>query len=100
MFDSLNFKSIKKESDRLLFQFGFVLWLWSFLFARVPLAAIQDLFGLESRPLLLLDCLSVGLAFVAFSKVGFRPLELFKSSVVKVGGLSFALFRRSYIWNC
>ena len=92
MFDPLNFKSIKNQADRLFFRFGFVLWLWSFLFARVPLAAIQDLFGLESRPLLLLDCLSIGLAFVAFSKVGLRPLEVFKSSVVKVAGLAFALF--------
>ena len=92
MFDPLNFKSIKNQADRLFFRFGFVLWLWSFLFARVPLAAIQDLFGLESRPLLLLDCLSIGLAFVAFSKVGLRPLEVFKSSVVMVAGLAFALF--------
>ena len=50
MFDPLNFKSIKNQADRLFFRFGFVLWLWSFLFARVPLAAIQDLFGLNQGP--------------------------------------------------
>ena len=96
MFNSLDFNSIRKEAVSSFFRFGFVLWLWSFLFARVPLAAIQDLFGLESRPLLLLDCLSVGFAFFAFSKVGLRPLGVFKSSVVKVGGLSFALFWAFY----
>ena len=88
--------SMKNKLIRFFFRFGFVIWLWAFLFARVPLAAIQDVFGLESRPLLLLDCLSLGLAFVAFSKVGLRPLEVFKSSVLKVGGISFALFWAFY----
>ena len=88
--------SMQEKFIGFLFRFGFVIWLWAFLFARVPLAAIQDLFGFESRPLLLLDSLSLGLAFVAFSKVGLRPLEVFKSSVVKVGGLSFALFWAFY----
>ena len=87
---------MKNKLIRFFFRFGFVIWLWAFLFARVPLAAIQDLFGLESRPLLLLDCLSLGLAFVAFLKVGWRPLQIFRSPVVKVGGLSFALFWAFY----
>ena len=49
--------------------------------------------GFESRPLLLLDCLSVGLAYVAFAQVGWRPLKVFQNPVVKVAGLSF-----SFIW--
>ena len=87
---------MKNKLIRFFFRFGFVIWLWAFLFARVPLAAIQDMFGLESRPLLLLDCLSLGLAFVAFLKVGLRPLQVFRSLVVKIGGLSFALFWAFY----
>ena len=48
--NSFEFNSLKKQGIKFIL-FGFVIWLWAFLFARVPLAAIQDLFGLESRPL-------------------------------------------------
>ncbi len=90
------FDSIKNEVVRLLFRFGFVIWLWAFLFARVPLAATQDVFGLKSRPLLLLDCLSVGFASLAFLQVGWRPWKVFKAPFVRLVGLSFALFWAFY----
>ena len=87
--NSFEFNSLKKQGIKFILRFGFVIWLWAFLFARVPLAAIQDLFGLESRPLLLLDLLSVGLASVAFSHVGWRPWKVFQAPVARVAGLSF-----------
>ena len=93
---SLKFDSLKKQGLKLILRYGFVIWLWAFLFARVPLAAFQDLFGLQSRPLLLLDCLSVGFAFVAFSQVGWRPWKVFQTSIVRVAYLSFALFWAFY----
>lgn len=96
MLTSFNFSSIKRQVIGLIFRFGLVIWLWTFLFARVPLAAIQDLFGFESRPLLLLDCLSVGLALVAFSEFGWRPWKLFQAPVVRVAGLSFAFLWAFY----
>ena len=91
--DSNKFDSLKKQGVNLILRFGFVIWLWAFLFARVPLAAIQDLFGLESRPLLLLDCLSVGFALVAFSQVGWRPWKVFQTPVARIAGLSF-----TFLW--
>ena len=87
--NSFEFNSLKKQGIKFILRFGFVIWLWAFLFARVPLAAIQDLFGLESRPLLLLDLLSVGLASVAFSHVGWRPWKVFQAPVARIAGLSF-----------
>ena len=93
---SLKFDSLKEQGLKLIVRYGFVIWLWAFLFARVPLAAIQDLFGLQSRPLLLLDCLSVGFALVAFSQVGWRPWKVFQTSIVRVAYLSFALFWAFY----
>ena len=97
MENSLEFDSLKKHGLRLTLRFGLVIWLWAFLFARVPLAAIQDLFGFESRPVLLLDCLSVGLAYVAFSQVGFRPWKVFQAPAARVAGLSFALLWVFYL---
>ena len=87
--NSFEFNSLRQQCVRFILRFGFVIWLWAFLFARVPLAAIQDLFGLESRPLLLLNCLSIGLASVAFSQVGWRPWKVFQAPVARVAGLSF-----------
>ena len=89
--NSFKLDTLRKQGFELFLRFGFVIWLWAFLFARVPLAAIQDLFGLESRPLLLLDCLSLGLALATFSKVGWSPWKVFQVPVVRVAGLSFAL---------
>ena len=91
-FDSFAFDSIKNVVTSFLFRFGFVIWLWAYLFARVPLAATQNVFGFESRPLLLLDLLSVGFALVAFSRVG-CALKL--NSVVRFSGI-FALFNFIY----
>ena len=71
-----------------LLTYGASIWLWSFLFARVPLAAIQDLCGLESRPLLLFNLLSIGFAFLSFSQVGFSPLKSLRLPVVFTGVLS------------
>ena len=96
-FDSFAFDSIKNVVTSFLFRFGFVIWLWAYLFARVPLAATQNVFGFESRPLLLLDLLSVGFALVAFSRVGWRPLRVFKTPIVRFSGLSFALFWAFYL---
>ena len=96
-FDSFAFDSIKNVVTSFLFRFGFVIWLWAYLFARVPLAATQNVFGFESRPLLLLDLLSVGFALVAFSRVGWRPWRVFKTPVVRFSGLSFALFWAFYL---
>ena len=89
--NSFKLDTLKKQGFELFLRFGFVIWLWAFLFARVPLAAIQDLFGLESRPLLLLDCLSLGLALATFSKVGWSPWKVFHVPIVPVAGLYFAL---------
>ena len=97
MLSSFEFNSLKEQVVKFILRFGFVIWLWAFLFARVPLAAIQDLFGLESRPLLLLDCLSIGLASLAFSQVGFRPWKVFQAPSARVAGLSFALLWVFYL---
>ena len=97
MLSSFEFNSLKEQVVKFILRFGFVIWLWAFLFARVPLAAIQDLFGFESRPLLLLDCLSVGLAYVAFAQVGFRPWKVFQAPAARVAGLSFALLWVFYL---
>ena len=95
--NSFEFNSLKKQGVKFILRFGFVIWLWAFLFARVPLAAIQDLFGLESRPLLLLDCLSIGLASLAFSQVGLRPWKVFQAPAARVAGLSFTLLWVFYL---
>ena len=97
MLSSFEFNSLKEQVVKFILRLGFVIWLWAFLFARVPLAAIQDLFGLESRPLLLLDCLSIGLASLAFSQVGFRPWKVFQAPSARVAGLSFALLWVFYL---
>ena len=94
---SFKFESLKEQGLKLILRFGFVIWLWAFLFARVPMAAIQDLFGLESRPLLLLDCLSVGFALVGFSQVGWRPWKVFQVPIVRTAGLSFCFFWIFYL---
>ena len=80
-----------------LLTYGASIWLWSFLFARVPLAAIQDLCGLESRPLLLFNLLSIGFAFLSFSQVGFSPLKSLRLPVVFTGVLSFCVFWGFYL---
>ena len=52
---------------RYILPFGFAIWLWAFLFARIPLAVIQHLVGLDSRPFVLINLISVGIAaFIVF----------------------------------
>ncbi|WP_074160712.1 O-antigen ligase [Synechococcus sp. MIT S9508] len=58
--------------------FGFVVWLWAFVFARIPLAAIQHYFGLESRPFLLTNLISIGLTCIAFNDIGWKPVSFLK----------------------
>lgn len=87
-------------TDRLLqgfLQCSFAIWLWSLLFARVPLAAIQDIFGFESRPLLLLDIVSVCFALLAFNQVRFKPLQALKDPILFAGVLSFVCFWLFYV---
>ena len=47
---------------RYILPFGFAIWLWLFLFARIPLAVIQQLVGLDSRPFVLINLISIGIA--------------------------------------
>ena len=65
-------------AHRYVLSFGFVVWLWAFIFARIPLAAIQHYFGLESRPFVLTNLISIGLAFVAFNDVRWKPILFLK----------------------
>ena len=60
---------VKLAIRRYILPFGFAIWLWAFLFARIPLAVIQHLVGLDSRPFVLINLISVGIAaFIIFDK--------------------------------
>lgn len=78
-------------------QCSFAIWLWSLLFARVPLGAIQDIFGFESRPLLLLNIVSGGFALLALKRIGLKPLQALKDPILLLGTSSFVLFWIFYV---
>ncbi len=77
--------------------FGFAIWLWAFLFARIPLAAIQHLVGLDSRPFVLINLISVGLAVLMIFDQGFSSLRILKNRWLLIGAASLAAFWIMYL---
>ena len=79
--------------------FGFTVWLWAFVFARIPLAAIQHYLGLESRPFVLVNLISIALAFIAFNDSGWQPISFLKSRSALLVITSFFAFWLIYFFR-
>ncbi len=77
---------------RYVLSFGFVVWLWAFVFARIPLAAIQHYFGLQSRPFVLTNLISIGLAFIAFKDIRWNPISFLKRQLVVLAAAALFVF--------
>ena len=88
---------VKLAIRRYILQFGFAIWLWAFLFARIPLAVIQHLVGLDSRPFVLINLISVGIAaFIIFDK-GLATHRVLLSRWMLIGVGTFVGFWLVYL---
>ena len=79
---------------RVCLSYGFAIWLWAFVFARIPLAVVQEYSGYDSRPFILINIISFAVAFVVALDRGLKPLFIFKyrpSLLVVCSFLSFWL---------
>ena len=88
---------VKLAIRRYILPFGFAIWLWAFLFARVPLAAIQHLVGLDSRPFVFINLISIGLFLLIIFDQGFASLRILKSRWLLIGFASLAGFWVIYL---
>ncbi|QNI75288.1 O-antigen ligase [Synechococcus sp. MVIR-18-1] len=89
--------AVKLAIRRYMLTFGFAFWLWAFLFARIPLAVIQDLVGLDSRPFVLINLISVGIAaFIIFDK-GLATHRVLLSRWMLIGVGAFVGFWLIYL---
>jgi len=78
---------------------GFAIWLWAFVFARVPLVVIQEYFGLASRPFMLINIISLGIFFLAAFDRGLKPLLIFKYRPFLIVLSSFLIFWLFYFFR-
>ena len=82
---------------RYILPFGFAIWLWAFLFARIPLAVIQHLVGLDSRPFVLINLISIGIAaFIVFDN-GLAAYRDLLSRWILIGAGAFVGFWLIYL---
>jgi O-antigen ligase len=84
-------------------QLGVAVWLWAFLFARVPLAAIQHLGGPDSRPFVLINLITLALGGYGFWREGWRPLDRLRQPLAAAGVAALVMFWAIYggrlIWD-
>ena len=88
---------VKLAIRRYILPFGFAIWLWAFLFARIPLAVIQHLVGLDSRPFVLINLISIGIAaFIVFDN-GLAAYRDLLSRWILIGAGAFVVFWLVYL---
>ena len=90
--DWIGLVAVKLFIRRYILPFGFAIWLWAFLFARIPLAVIQHLFGFDSRPFVLINLISIGIAaFILFGE-RLASLRMLQSRWMLIGAVSLGCF--------
>lgn len=85
------------SSTEVLAAIGFGLWLAAFLFARVPLAALERLTGYDFQPYLLINVLALGLALLAGWRHAARGLACCRLPGVLPAVAAFAVFWAIYL---
>ena len=84
---------------RIVLSYGFAVWLWAFLFARVPLAVIQEYSGLASRPFVLINIISLCIAFFVGFDRGLKNFAMFNYRPISLVLGSFAFFWLIYFFR-
>jgi hypothetical protein len=96
-FNCISTDDVRLAIRRYILPFGFAIWLWAFLFARIPLAVIQDLVGFDSRPFVLINLISIGIAaFIVFDN-GLATYRDLLSRWILIGAGAFVGFWLIYL---
>ena len=89
------FASVK----RIVLSYGFAVWLWAFLFARVPLAVIQEYSGLASRPFVLINIICLCIVFFVGFDRGLKNFAMANRRSIFLALGSFTVFWSVYFFR-